>query len=262
MAVKALTTGEMITISEPWVTKGTAQYKALAAIAELVPVLKKVEEAHKALLATQPPQPSARVATITLQLAESDTRHDQLTRAIDAVMTGFTLTAQDADHAAQLVSLHDKLLPDGLALIQKSYREEAGAGRLLQKRLDDADRAALKKLVLPGSRSVLGLVEDWIDSALTLGKLEDARAAEQGVPAGMTSGDLIRARNAWIRAVNALRSMAELHEVDDATTQLVFNALWAAERAASRRKARKTGDTQPSSPSAPGETAPAAPPAS
>jgi hypothetical protein len=237
MALKQFTTGEMITISEPWIRQGSPQRKALAALPELEPVLTKVEQAHEQLLATQP-SPAAQDARRG-EADKTDARHDHLARASDTLMTGFTLAAETEADAQSLANLHAVLLPNGLTIVQRSYREEAGEARMLHKRLTDEHRALLKDLPLPGKRNLLQLVEEWIATGMELGRIEDARAAQQPAPEATTAADVVRARNTWIRAVNALMSMADLHEVSASTKQLLFQPLWDTDRSASRRRGKK-----------------------
>jgi hypothetical protein len=251
MALKQFTTGEMITISEPWIRKGSPQRKTLTALPELEPVLAKVEQAHEQLLATQP-SPVAQDA-LRGEADKKDARHDRLARASDTLMTGFTLAAETEADAQSLADLHAVLLPNGLTIVQRSYREEAGEARMLKKRLTDEHRALLKNLPLPGRRHMLQLVEEWIATGIELGKIEDERAAKQAAPQAVKAADVVRARNTWIRAVNAFMSMADLHEVPDDTKQLLFQPLWDTDRSASRRRGKKA--TAEGAPPAGGSTA-------
>jgi hypothetical protein len=259
MAYKGMTTAEMITVSEPWTTAGTPARGVLEHFPEVAPLLPRLEAAHRALLVTQP-QVSKTLATLAEQAAALDQRHDGLGRALEALTTGFALAAPTVAEANALHALHDLLLPAGLSVVQRSYREEAGQVKLLAERLTPAAELELKALPLPGGKTVLDLVREWIQVGTRLGEVEDQRAQEQQAGAkGSSPADIVLARNRWIRAVNAIVNVVALAEVPDDQRETVFAALWDAEKAADRRSGRR-GTTEP--PVAPGtpET-PTTPPA-
>jgi len=247
MSLKILSTGEMVTLSEPWTNKSSAPCAAIRAIPDLVPIAARVSEAHTELFTTQPNVNQATVSALTDQALQLDSRHDTLARSIYGLVTGFAEAAANADETRALLELRDVLFPEGLQGVNRSFREEAGATKLLSQRLTREHRAALQKLPLPGSRTVLDQVDEFLSVGKRLGEIEDRRAAEQ-MPGGTTGTDVIRARNKWIRAVNALLSMAELVEMPADTYQLVFGPLRAAEKAAERRQQRRGNPTDPNAP--------------
>ena len=234
MAAKRLTTDEMVQISGPWITKGSAARTAIAAVPEMAGLLPRVDEAHQALHDAQPSAGDPRLAALQDEAASVDAQHDTLIRGVSMTLTALALLS-DAAKASALLKLQEVLLPDGLGSIQKTFRAEAGAAELLKTRLA-ADPSLKKQLKdIPVFKHTLGhFVEEWLGHAKRLGELEDERAAI--VSGGPGDGaKLLAARNQWVRAVNALVANAAMAELDEPTDQLIFGAFRLAEKTADRR---------------------------
>lgn len=249
MAVKRLTTEEMVQASGPWVTEGSDARKAIVAVPVLQGLLPRVDAAHKALLEAQPGPNNPRLAALQTEEQTLDLEHDTLIRGTHMLLTALSLLSGSPEAAEQLLRLRDFLLPQGLEVTQSTYRAEAGAGELLKKRL--ADDASLKKQLkeIPvhhAKQSLWTVVEGWLARANRLGELENERA-QIAPPNGPSDGArLVAARNQWIRAVNALVANGELAELDATTDRLIFGALRLAEKAADRRvKAPVQADEEP-----------------
>lgn len=240
MALKTLTTAEMITLSARWTDPRSDAFQAITGIPTAAPVLTHLSAAHAGLLATQPKAPdSARLAALSEEAGAIDVRHDTVKRAVEGILAGFAEAAPDAAGAEPLLRLRQIVLPDGLAATQRSYRDEAGEGALLAERLTPGVKDALGKLQTPFG-TVLDLVTEGISLAARLGALEDERAKlSQAKPQPPTAADVVTARNKWIRATSALVSMLELHEPEPAMLDKLLGPLRQAEAVADRRGHRK-----------------------
>lgn len=237
MALKRLTTEEMVQLSGPWVTEGTDARQAILSVPEMAGVLPRVDAAHSALHGAQPGADDPRLAKLQEEAAGEDLEHDTLVRGIHTFLTGLALLCGNTATAESLLKLRDFLLPAGLDTAQKSYRAEAGAGDLLKTRLA-GDAGAKKQLKdIPVLKKNLGqFVDALLQKARRLGELEDERAQIVSTPAGPSDGaKLLAARNQWIRAVNALVANGELAQPPEDVDRLVFGALRLAEKAADRR---------------------------
>ncbi len=255
MAVKRLTTEEMVQASGPWVTEGTDARNAILAVPVLAGLLPKVEAGHEALLAAQPGQDSPRLAALQAEEQAIDLEHDTLIRGVHMLLTALSLLSGSAEAAETLLRLRDFLLPQGLEVTQATYRAEAGAAELLKTRLagDASIKKQLKEIPVQSQKqSLWTFVEGWMARAKKLGELEYERA-QIASPTGPSDGaKLVAARNQWIRAVNALVANGELAELDGATDRVVFGALRLAEKAADRRvKAPVEADEEPEGPKPP-----------
>lgn len=262
MALKRLTTDEMVQISGSWVAKEGEPHKALLRVPELSGLVPSVEGAHLALHATQPAVADPRLAALIAEIAGIDLAHDSTVRGVYTLLTALALLAGAGAHADALLKLRDILLPEGLGATQKTNRAEAGAAELLKTRLasePDANRQIGEIPVL--DHTVRYFVDRWMDSAKRLGDLEDERARLVGDSGPGDGAKVIAARNQWIRVVNALVANAALANLDEPTDQLLFGALRLAEKTADRRRAVGRDDAlKPATPAVPATPAtPAAP---
>lgn len=235
MAFKRLTTEEMVQVSGAWVKDGDAR-AALLANEELAGLVARIDKAHDDLVAAQPEASDPRLPALMREAAATDLRHDSIVRGIDMVLNGFMLLVGEGPKVEALQQLHDVLLPDGLQAIQRTYRAEAGAAELLQKRLakSPGSKKHLKEIAVE-KKNLGQYVQEWIKCAEHLGDLEDERASLMKDAGPGDGTKLVNARNRWIRAVNALVANAELAELDAETDRLIFNALRHAEKLADRR---------------------------
>ena len=236
MALKRMTTEEMVQVSGPWVTPDSPARKALQAVPSLVGLLAHVDAAHEALHEAQPGMANKRLNEISLEAAEVDGEHDVLIRGSYALLGAFATLAEANGEADTYTGLRDFLLPEGLEHTQKTYRGEAGAAELLKTRLDaDADvKKQLKEILGPGKKPLGHFVHAWMEKARRLGELEDERVSLATLGEGNGTKQ-VTARNGWIRAVNALVTVAELSKLDEETDHLLFGALRLAEKHADHR---------------------------
>lgn len=237
MALKRLTTEEMVQISASWVAKGGPARKAIGASPELAGLLPRLDAAHQALHAAQPTVEDPRLAALGVEAAAVDLAHDTAIRGLQGLLSSLALLAGPGPRADELGKLLELLLPDGLEATQKTYRAEAGAADLLATRLagEPAAKKLLKEIPAAPKRTAQHVVDEWLAHAKRLGALEDERARLLGaIPSGEGT-KTVAARNQWIRAANALIANAALGEIDAPLDQLLFAALRLAEKAANRR---------------------------
>ncbi len=259
MALKRLTTAEMVQISGPWTTNGSPARKTIQAVPETAGVLPRIDVAHKQLHAVRPREDDPRVGAIVAEAAEIDARHDALVRGTDRMLEGAALLAGDSPRAREIEATRAVLTPDGLALVSTSYRNEAGAAALLKSRLgsEAGVKAVLASIVVDKKKTLTSFVNERIELAQKLGELEDERAQLLSAPAESDGGALVDARNAWIRAVNALVANAELAELTPEQHAVIFGALDQAEAKADRRGRAAPAEPTPG-PADPGATDPGA----
>ena len=99
MALKRLTTAEMVQISGPWTTNGSAAREAIQSIPELAGILPRIDAAQKQLHAARPVPDDPRAAGLAREAAEIDARHDAVVRGVDRVLEGLLLLAGDTARA-------------------------------------------------------------------------------------------------------------------------------------------------------------------
>lgn len=237
MALKRLRTGEMVQLSLPWITEHSEAHKAILATPELAGLLPRVEAGHKALHDAQPVRDESRLVKLQQKAAALDLRHDEIVRGAYWLLTALAWLSGDAATAERLMRLRDQLFPAGLDAAQKPYREEAGATAMLQSRLaaDSAAKKHLKEIPVL-KKNLAQVVEELISVGKKLGDTEDERAALLTDGGPSDGAKVVLARNQWIRAVNAMLANAELAELDEDASRLIFGALRHADKMADRRK--------------------------
>lgn len=236
MSLMILSVEEMVQISSAWVQAKHPASQALAKQPLLASLLPEIQEAHAAIFAVRPTPESPRRAEIAAEAARLDGVHDTLVRGLYDFLTGSSLLSDDG---SVYIALRDRLLPDGVSgAIHRTYRAQAGYAALLRERLTKENEAELAKLKL-GSKSVGDAVEEWLQAAEKLGKLEDERARLDDQQTPTEAGQTNTARLRWIRAVNALISLAELAELTDDERRIIFGSLSDARDKAERRSARR-----------------------
>ena len=234
--LKVLSNQAMVGATQGWVTASDTR-DALAAIPEVSGYLDKMQAAHQGLLDFQVTGASKSTSDTLKALGDEafalDDRHDFLARGIDAVLTGNALIAngQPADSAVTAEAVEEiraKLFPSGMALINRTYLEEAGEVEMAKSRLTDADRTLLTQLPIAGG-TLLDAVNSWIAAGEALGTVERKRAriAEDDNTAEIVSrSDVVAARNRWIRVVRAILAGLELtEELDEESLRLILQPL-------------------------------------
>lgn len=239
MAFKNLYPDEMIQISGTWIDPASKAHEAILANDEIKPITGRIRAAHELLATAAQPVDTPRLNTIIEQEARIDARHDAIIRGIWGFLTAKAeLIGGDAGNA--FISLRDLLLPDGLQSQLKTYRGEAGQALQLADRMTPAVRAQTDGILIgqgPNAQTLTYYVDELIDLGKQLGTFENERAVlEAGEHDG---GALQKARNKWVRVVNAFVSNAEMAELDAETDALLFEPLRVAEKKADER-ARQT----------------------
>lgn len=256
MALRRMSTAEMVAVTSTMVDDAHPDRQAMAQTPALAALLPQVDDAHRGLHATHQAGPGAvRLKQIQEQQKEIDVEHDDELRGIWAYLWALVYFARTAEEREPFLRLLRLLLPDGLAAVKKSYREEAGQAALAATRLTDADRALLQSLQIPGGRTMLDAVNLWLSLGAQLGVLDRERAGEASGE-GPTPADALIARNVWIRTIQTVRDVAGLVAAENPVIQGLIARIDAAGRAADRRAGI---GGQPDEPSVPGDEQPAPP---
>jgi hypothetical protein len=197
-------------------------------------------KAHQGLLDTQVSAEQAETKLTLVQKAQAkvDVRHDRKIRGKYNVLTGFADLADNEEEAASYLALRDSLTPHGLDVVRWSYTDQAGEAELTERRLTKDEKALLGKLPTP-SGTLLDAHKARVKAGKELGDLEKERVRlESLAPVATTRADAVRARNLWIRTVNAFAATLELEEgLSDADRERILGPLQRAEQKADRKRA-------------------------
>lgn len=238
MSRKRLATNEMLLISAEWLKPQSPANKAILASNDLAPTLPRIQSAHQELsVAAQPTALNPRLFEIIKEQTDLDERHDDLIRGIFGIFTA-TAALLGNPEGTQLLVLRDQLLPDGLALVQKSYSVEAGEASQVSARLTPEIRAQLDKLLVgpkPNQHKLSAYIDEWIQIGAKLGTLEIEKSRVNTPDSSTTGANLLTCRNKWIRNVNLFLAIAEAIELDPETDATIFGFLRATEIKANRR---------------------------
>jgi len=230
MALKKLSSEEMIQLSTPWVSAGDAANEAILKVPLLSALLPNVQAAHEALFKMRAHPVDSRTQRLSQDAAALDAKHDDLVRKVHGA---FTVLADLSEANTEILQLRDLLLPEGLQHTKKTYRGKAGHAALVASKLDTGTTVALKALTLKDT-TLLDLVQTWLDTAKKLGAAEESRARLNSTN-GPSSADATIARARWVRMANALLANSDLIELDEATQSTLFAALRIAEKTADAR---------------------------
>lgn len=234
MSLKYLSVDEMLELTRTWVDMAHADRRVLARMSSVGGLLPLVDEAHRELdvAKDEPHAPPAR--DLTAKLMAKDLRHDSYVRVTFYALEAHIHLAIAKGHdkpANELKQLKHKLLPDGLSLVDYSYREESSQARQLEARLTAEDRAVLAHIPISDA-TLLDAVNAWIRAGKQLGKLQQEHEAERLKPKGDRLQD---ARNKWVRAVKTVRMVLDLMGQEKREIQGILDKISGLERAAEER---------------------------
>jgi len=265
--LKFIETGEMIAISEDWITTS-----AFSSVPEVKPLLGKVKTVHAALVLARPAeQPSTPpdVADIIAELRVVDARHDHEFRAL------FYLGLAAEEHALAsdppneeqgnaFANLRARLLQSGLAGTTATYLAEEGNAKQAQGVLDAEPE--LKKLLgtlhISKKETGLEIFESYVALATQVGDLERKKTTalnEEPAQASAT-GTLAAARLGWIRVVGTVLRVLE-HADGDVAAKLRNDVIVIANKAAKKAAAAAAAAKAKKAAAAATPPAPATPPA-
>lgn len=232
MALKNLSTAAMISLTKPWVTEGNGEREILLKFEETGGLLKRVESVQEELLAMQP-RTNERLLSVSEKQGALDLRHDDLVRGIHGFLTSLGFLVEDPRERQALTALRDELLPHGITLIQRSYRDEAGEAALLRARLSASTKKALKAIPLPKG-TLADAVNRYLDVGDELGLLEDEKVALGNRNGSPTGASVVAARHRWVRNLNAMMALLDIVPIEDEERTLVLQRFERASRAAER----------------------------
>jgi hypothetical protein len=205
-----VTLGEMLSLARHWTGPARATLVAIAAAAAVLPELDDFLETTAGL---EKSMPETELATLDIRVTDSDATHDDLVGGIYDLLTALARLSHDEATATDLITLRDHLFPDGKIIMNASYLTEAAAAESIFNRLTEADRALLRRIVLLEAASLEVEVEALRTIGVALREDETKRAAlRQAVAEGVVpvSAELLKARNAWIRAAKFLRDALDM----------------------------------------------------
>lgn len=244
MGLKDLSTAEMLDISGVWLEASTPGGGLIAKTKSLSNLVVFVQEAHDGLSQSQIPAANPNEKKLK-ELADKnvklDRRHDAVARCIIRVLGGLAEGAKNSERRELYLDTSAALFPDGLASTQKSYAGQAGNAAEVDKRLEPKHRELLASIVTPDGK-LSEHVARWRKRAKELGDSDKERtrlAAEK--TDGVTKGDVVEARNQWIRAADVLVRAIPLAKLSEEDALKITQGLTKATDRATRRGGKSEG---------------------
>ena len=237
MAKKNLYPEEMVQISGGWLDPANEGHLAILQVPLLNALLPSIGEAHTGVIPLVKAPPDDLIAAIIIDEAGIDYRHDGIIRGTHGALTAMAELVGEL--GAELITLRDTLIPDGLQSMLKSYRAEHTQAIQLEERLVPSLRARTDAILIgegAHAKPLTAYLEEWIALGKQLGALEDKKARlEAGLQETVPGAAALKARNQWVRVVNALEQNAELLDLDEKVMAIIFGPVWSAERKADER---------------------------
>jgi len=256
MNLKILASREMVTLTDAWTE---AQRPVFESIPEIKALYPKVVKVHVEVLhLKQEADAEEQIARLTEELEQLDDQHDQLIRALWGVLTANiehlqALQPPRTEQAEHLRSVRDRLLPERLSHVMKSYLEESGFAAQSLAQLSASFRETLGAVPMFSGDSALELVLRWVEVGSRLGDAARRRGQLKTVSADAPSD--FQCRVAWSQVVQRVLDLLEISDAPAASIAAIRNPVVEAVAAAERRAKERTRETASSTPSANGASA-------
>ncbi len=236
MALKDLNAAAMIEVTDQWLQQDRALIESQPALKH---PLELIEKAHNTLLTTQKRLGSVEkvVLDLTQNLTTEDAYHDRKLRGIYMMLSGAAEIADAPDAREQLLSARDTLFPLGLSAVQRSYREQAGNGKIAREQFTPDVQAICDTIMIQG-QPLSTVTHSWLESSQRIGDMNALRnRISHDTDDGISAGELHQARLGWIKAVNAMLTMLDFSDFDATIRRRLLADMHDAEAKAARSRA-------------------------
>lgn len=247
MSAQSLSFAELLEATRLWVEAGpAAAFLAGSDVARpFLPLLRD----QRARLAIAPPETSE-LARLTQTLGEIDAEHDRAARLLYAQLASYQHDELEPVRATA-VRLSRALLPDGAAVVRKSYAEQAGRVEARDAALTPELRRELASFPLTQGRTLETVADRLQSHGRRIGELLQERRALGGEGAELSALAVLSAKRSVIAIVEqVLQSFRMLEDALDDTARAqvrVLSERWqrAVREATERAERRRAGDTPP-----------------
>lgn len=244
MAIKDVKTGEMIDITRDWLTEEKRTiFEAYPLTREYPPLLQSI---HTSLSKTEQSKTDSlseeERKKLSELLDELDDRFDSTARDVDIICKAFARAFPDKSQA--YTKVRTVILPDGLSIINTSYRNEAGETERIVERLER--NPDVRKTI---DKTKLNDVpfSEWVDRLVDAGRRIGPLAARYDVPKSQREAVLaeFKERNRWTKMVTTLRRTIDLAEWTPEHIEAIFGQVdrLSAAREKSPAKPEQTPET-------------------
>jgi hypothetical protein len=239
MALRTFTTGEMVSVTYPWVTAGHPERVLLEAVPGAAGLIPLTVSVHGDLLGSQIDTEAEFLAVLGDTLRMFNLQHDDLARVIWYILLAYHYRHRGTPEAASIEDVQAALYPEGLTIVSASYLETAGQAELRRSMLTDARRAVLSGIPMQGG-TLLDSVIQWNQMGVDMGNMQNQRVTP-ATPAGERVS-LRALRDRWVRVVRAMLDVLALEADRRPEARRILERVANIEAAVKRRRAGSGGD--------------------
>lgn len=183
------------------------------------------------------------IAALDELLVKLDGLHDRLLRGLFMVIGGLAELTDDPAKAKWYRGLQGRLLPEGLAGINRTLLEEATMAEGARGRLLEGDGALLVGVANPEGGTLDDVVTRWAETGVSIREAENERAELRAKDGRLSLAKLGEARRAFGRLLGHLESTLNFHNVDVAVREKLMSKLVEViEAAAERQRRQRAGE--------------------
>jgi len=233
MTLRRYSIGEMASVTQPWVEPGNSERVLLESLPSAAGLVRFAEAAHGQVIASQTDAEAERRGVLLDGLETSNVRHDDVARAIFHYTQAPQYQHRGTPEERAFVDLQSVLFPDGLKIIQASYRDSAAHAEVRITKLTPARIALLTSVPVRGGGTLLDLVNEWNLVAAQMGKLQNDRVTP--VEAASERLRFTKVRDRWVRVVKNVLGVLALEADERPDAQRILERVANIQTAVRRR---------------------------
>ena len=238
MAIGDFTIGEMVIIGELFSDSESELVRAILKCPELLGLLPYIVDVTNELLTKQKNVFSKKLKEFIEQGTFLDKLHDKLVKGVHNYLDAAVLITVNEELINKLIAIRKLLFTNGLSIIKKSYRTEAGAAKLRMSRITDSDREFLRSI--PTLEGNLAEVVDRLnEAAVKLGKVEDMKVDETLKKEAPTAREILTIKHKWVRILKTFISITNVMEEVPAPIEKVLERIKVVDNKAHQQKKAK-----------------------
>jgi hypothetical protein len=234
MALRKFSTGEMVSITYPWVTAGHPERQLIESLPGAAGLIPLTESVHGDLLGSQVDTEAEFLAMLSDTLSTFNLQHDDLARVIWYILLAYRYRHRGTPEATAIEDVQSALYPEGLKIVSASYLEAAGQAGLRRTLLNEARRAVLAGIPMQGG-TLLDTVTQWNQVGVDMGNMQNQRATPATLPGERVKLSALRDR--WVRVVRAMLDVLALEADRRPEARRILERVANIEAAARRRRA-------------------------
>jgi hypothetical protein len=240
MNVRILTLAQMAMVARYFVGPARPVLAALPGGENLIAAF----ERFLAAISTPDTAVAQQIVALDALLLVLDALHDRLLRGLFLLLESLAELTDDAALAAGYRALQKRLFPGGLAMVNRTWLEEAEAATTVLSRLEPGDDALMAAFRLADGTSFVDLVTRYSDIGRTLGEKDIERAELRAQDKRLSVAQIGEARRLFGNTIGYLESTLTFHGIAPEVREKLFSKLEEAIKAGEARARRRAAGEQ------------------